>query len=259
MPIIDYATTLNVPEICRRSDIVDEILFNNKKNALLYSHYVDRMEFTHTFQIDDCSIVVDNTLFSYHSIDETWLRTPLSPDKKLYIPTFGGMSWLPLTILNHWKLLDKNEDAPAYDYKNDDDYPYAEVQFEDEKTFAELCCNAHKYAFDFTKGCFVSVKNPDWNMIKASLRTHLLQISGGTEDRLADYGRLILFLLSKVQLTDDEKQHFSKLTEFMPEVSQLRSVIERETLIQKFVTETKNDPHAFFTWNNDWTKFWWEK
>lgn len=253
MPIVDYQTTVNVPGICRSPETILDT-FNGNQRAILDSRFIANDFEFNTYYINNCKIEVSK---KFHDIDEQWLKTQLGSNISCYIPTHGGLSWLPLTLPQKWIVQDKSKPKPT-SIDDIDKFAYVEVLYTDESCLGELCCNAYKYTFDITSGVFIRHNNPNWNAIKAVLRKYILPLTGGTEDRLADYGRIIMFLLSKVNLTESEKEVFSELLEFSPTAVDLQKIIKREALIQKFVLEAKNNPTGFLLWGEDWNHYWWE-
>lgn len=260
MPYIDYKITSHMPGVCRVNPTINAIL-EGQRFSIMDNRYEYIQQDYVDIRIDDCYIKLAE-FYTNKGITDNWFKTSLI-GKDLYIPVMGGLSWLPLTTPHEWLIVEKGKSVKtSLDLfsATDDHYkwPLAKVNFQDEKNLAELCCNAYKYHFDFKIGQFVPHDDPEWNLVKGLTRKYSTILSGGDEERHADYGRLILFLLSKVELTDEEKEIISPLLQFAPTASQLESVISRETLIQKFVSEAKKSPTRFLLWGEDWAHFWWE-
>lgn len=258
MPYIDYKITDHLPRVCKLNPTINAII-QGEKFAILDNRLVETYNRFDEYTIGEYHIQVSDVL----GVDEQWFQTSLI-NKDVYIPVMGGLSWLPLTMPKRWVIVDKDEVVSTRlnlftsTTSGNWAWPVAKVNLQGEQSLAELCCNAYKYHFDFNIGQFVPHNNPEWNLVKGLTRKYSTILSGGDEERHADYGRLILFLLSKVQLTDEEKEIISPLLEFAPTASQLTSVIKREILIQKFVSEAKKSPTKFLLWGEDWAHFWWE-
>ena len=258
MPIIELTPTLNCPRVCDVADYAREIL-NGRKKAILNSNALNldtTISESNIFDIDGCIISVSPRASHNGALGEDWLRTKLGPGINLYVLAHGGMSWLPTCMPLYWKTTTDNC-SPEFNSSIDKDMQYVKVNYIDEKNFAEMCCNAYKYTFDPYKGEFFQHKNITWNLVKGLLRRYLVIVSGGTEERIADYGKLILFLLSKVNLTEEERNTINQVIEFSPDLDDLKDIIKREAFIQKFVAEAKKDPTAFLNWNQRWGSYWW--
>lgn len=258
MPYADYKVTDHLPRVCKLNPTIAAIL-KGDKFCILDNRYVDFNNSYQEYNVGDCNIQVSEEL----EVDEEWFKTSII-NKDVYIPVMGGLSWLPLTMPTRWIIVPSGEtvNTKLELFSSTESkhwvWPVAKVNFGEEKTLAELCCNAYKYHFDFNIGQFVPHDDPEWNLVKGLTRKYSTILSGGDEERHADYGRIILFLLSKVELTDEERALFTPLLEFVPSVKQLKSTVERETLIQRFVSEAKKSPTKFLLWGEDWAHFWWE-
>lgn len=264
MPFIDYPMTVNNPYICKFPLSLSRALTNNDI-GLLPNAFQQSQKANVKFIVNNKEIYVNNELVT-QGIDEAWLSTPLGNDIKCYIPVYGGGNWLPLVDPLQWKVGENVSDVkiPTTQAYNSNDYTaealdfLTEVEYEDETCLADLVCNAWKYYLDLERGIFVRHPKPYQNAIKGLIRKHITTLTGGTDERLADYGRLILFLLSKVNLTEEELTAIEPLVKFMPDVTKLDDIIKREAFIQTFVSEAKKNPHAFLNWGEDWTNYWWK-
>lgn len=259
--ITNYSTPLHTPLSNMVLPLLNKIINDEKVGIIPNSDNI--VNDIKTITINDC------TIYTFDGSENMvkLLNQPLGGTITCYVPVFGGNSWLPSHIAL-WEIqsgeLAKNNDV-NYELTGTEavtasrGFHYAKVEYVEEKTVAELVCNAHAYYFDNIRGVYARHTDPKWNATKATLRRFLPTLSGGTDDRVADYGRLVLFLLSKVSLTEEEQKVFAPLQEFLPKAESLNSVVIREAFIQKFVYEAKKDPKAFLEWKEHWGKFWWEE
>ena len=78
-------------------------------------------------------------------------------------------------------------------------YIYHQIKFDTETTIADLYRNAWKYSYTKTYYSKLNEKKSLQQLLKPLLAKKIFRLYGYPSDRLADYGRIILFLLSKVQ------------------------------------------------------------
>lgn len=252
---------LNEPRECQYPGGLKGIVSNQKRAILDDRNTPLDIVKGEEFDIDGCRVWISN-VFIKKGVDESWLRTQLGEDILLYVPALGGLDWLPLTIPEGWRTIHRENLEKPKERKHDTKYTgyvYAKVNYTDEKNFAELCCNAHCYSFSPYDGEFHRVNDPIWNAMKANFRRILTPMTGGMDDRIADYGRLILYLLSRIEMTEDEKEVFGPLLDMAPKAKDLTSLINREVLIQTFVREAKKDPKAYLEWAEDWGNYWFQQ
>lgn len=128
-----------------------------------------------------------------------------------------------------------------------DDLRYYKINFDIENTISWLYSNAWMYSFNYIKQCYEKLDFPRAveQLFKPVVSKRLLRLFGHSEDRIADYGRIILFLLSKVHLTEEELEIFAPLLECVPNVSSIQPVITRETQLQNELLQIKQDPIGF--------------
>lgn len=262
MPFVESTPSLHFPRICTMN-ILPHVLYGGRKVAILDNKDLHATGEEIDFDIDGKLIKVNKDLVEFAGINEEWLRTPIQ-GKFVYIPVNGGASWLPLSTPGAIKVRDQEDpslgalpSSQGLNFKSWG-YSYAPVILHDEKNLADLVCNAYMYMYDPYECAFVRHSNPDWNAIKGVIRRFLITLSGGTDERVADYGRIILFLLSKVELTEEEKAALAPLLPYTPTVDSLSDVVRREAFIQRFVAEAKRNPQGFLQWGANWSKFWWE-
>lgn len=149
-----------------------------------------------------------------------------------YLPTRNGMKFftgLP------------GEEKPS-------DYEYKRVEVTAEiLTVGDLYRNAWKYAYNKESDSFVRLSETAavQNALKFYMQKQIMETSGDAFDRIADLSRLVIFLLSKVSLSTEEREAFSGLLAYAPTASLLSGVIKRETGIQTYVSHVKADPVGY--------------
>ena len=253
----------NVPVVCDDIDITRVVMEHDSVGII-----PAKSGYNNTYEV---SVVINNKLIfiddSQFEVEDNAIEF-LSQSiigKRLFVPIVGGCSWLPLRVIRLWQVSESFIDNT---YTNDFDIngnidkkkgsAYVEVEFEDETCIADIVCNAYKYYFDISSYTFKRHPNPEWNLIKYNVRKDIDVLSSGTADRIADYGRIILFLLSKVELSEEEKHYIEPLLAIAPTASDIAGMSQREALIQRFVSEAKASPSSYLKWKKSWGKFWWE-
>lgn len=164
--------------------------------------------------------------------------------KKVYAPLhlYGG--YIPTTIGVKILVLQQGEiiqpDLAAL-------WEYKPISYTDEKTVADLYRNACAYKYDFHEDAFVRLTEKEalQNSLKLIMQKKIMNISGDAFDRIADLSRIVLFLLSKAQLSAEEQNIIMPLLGYAPEARGLVSVFEREEAIQEYVASVKNDPEKY--------------
>lgn len=249
----------HIPNSCSSLRVVNKII-NNEKVAII-GNVTDTSDIT-IFTINDCKIICGNE----SNITEEWLKTKLDGNH-CYLPVYGSCSWLPVLNPDMWVISSTPLDKTNFvdysmnnlnEFNKSRGYHYAEILYSDETCIAELICNAYCYKFDAISNTYIRHNDTQWNAIKPSVRRFLPSITGGTEDRLADYGKLLLYILNNLPSKDSLPENVKMLLAFAPANDELSTIVQRETLVQKFVSEAKKDPKTFLEWKENWGKFWWE-
>lgn len=126
-------------------------------------------------------------------------------------------------------------------------WEYKPVHYTDEKIVADLYRNACAYKYDLHADAFIRLteKEAQQNSLKLIMQKKIMNISGDAFDRIADLSRIILFLLSKVELSVEEQAVIAPLLEHAQEAQGLASVFEREKAIQEYVASVKDDPEKY--------------
>ena len=108
------------------------------------------------------------------------------------------------------------------------------------------------YSYDYHTDTFLELPEEGKiaNLMRYRLQIATLQIGGTAEDRLADYGRVIAFLLSKVNLTDQERTILKPFIDQAPDYGTLANICDKEQRIRSVVKHAKQDPIDFMinTW-----------
>lgn len=113
---------------------------------------------------------------------------------------------------------------------------------ETHKTLNDLCQNCFKYSLK--NNCFVyseNIKDHILGFMKGNIRYLISHYLGDIDERMADYSKLIYFILSKLELTENEKEIVDKLLKFTPNENQLKKLIDREILVQNIVERITNE------------------
>lgn len=181
-------------------------------------------------------VFVDNNLLNI--ITKEYLDTDIT-NKTVYAPHNALYIGLPCNSLKFEVLSDSSNTSIV-----NSDMRYYQIIFDTEVTIGDLYKNAWMYQYEPKSKTYIKLDTHSalQQLIKPLLSRKIFRLFGYAEDRIADYGRLILFLLSKVSLSNDEKVYFNALIPFLPNVKDLQSIIDRESQLQKIVHDIKEDP-----------------
>lgn len=170
-------------------------------------------------------------------INAEYLGT-LITGKHVFAPLVGCHAGVPCNMKVPMLVLDDNE-MP----EGETDYNYKEVDFTDETTIADIYKNAWKYRYDTYLDKYVRLpeQGAKQQLAKFILAKEIANMTGNPYERLADYGRIILFLLSKVTLTAEEQTQLAPLLAYAPTVTDINEVLYREEQVQAKVKQMKEN------------------
>ena len=176
-----------------------------------------------------------------HGFDEAYLNTPIT-GKRVFVPFYRGGGYLPTVTPIKYEVVEL--DAPV---ELPDISDYREVMFDGEATLADLYINAHKYNYypDMDAYAPMPEQGALQNAAKTLIMKEIMIQCGDPYDRIADLSRLILFLMSKVTLTESEQNILTPLLAYVPNIYDLAPIAEREKNVQKIVSDAKANPEAF--------------
>lgn len=185
-------------------------------------------------------ILVDEA-FIAQGIDAAYLNGTIS-GYRVFAPKIGCTMGIPCHIPVPF-LVQRNTEIPT----DKIDYNYKEILFTDETIIADIYKNAWKYRFDDYLDAYVRLpeQGAKQQLAKQLLAKEIANMSGSPYDRLADYGRLILFLLSKITLTESERAQLAPLLACAPALSEIDEVVYREGQIQEKVRQVKENTDEY--------------
>jgi len=191
-------------------------------------------------------IFIDPSDQTEFNIDNEYLSTSID-NKKVYAPLIGCGYYLYTGPMFKYIVLDLNDNFD----QTSTSIKFVEVRFTKEKTLSELYSHPWWYNYDFHTNCFLEL--PDQgkldNLMRYSIQCVLLRIVGTAEDRLADYGRVIAFLLSKVELTEEEKLILQPFIDQTPDINTLATISDKEKEIRRLVYLAHTNPVQFLEEN----------
>lgn len=183
-------------------------------------------------------IVVTENLFHQCNHNDSYFATPIRYGiDKVLAPIYGYNQYLPTCCFGAPYLIKQGELDPDGTYLNG--FEFAEVEYTAETTcIADLYRDAYMYEHSNVTNTYMMSNPNKWNSKKnkAIIDRKVSKISGPVGDRLADYGRLISFLLSKVKLTADEKVKLQPFLENIPDMGKLNEIALREEEILDIVS-----------------------
>lgn len=147
----------------------------------------------------------------------------------------------------YYKLLKERDvnrlDDGTYLIRGEASLPYIRIiPNQSHKTVNDLCQNCFKYKkVDNTFVYSEDVSDHVKGFMKGNLRQIISKHLGDLDERLADYAKLIYFILSKLELTEDERKIIGKLSHLSPDNKQLEKLVDRELLIESLVKRVLNE------------------
>lgn len=177
-------------------------------------------------------------------LNSDYFNTPIT-GKDVYVGLlmYGGR--LPTVRIAKYVVVDQGSLPTGTEWK------YKKVCFDGETTIADLYRNADAYQYNADVDAYLKLplKGAMQNKLKMVMQKRIMEIGGDSYDRIADLSRIILFLLTKVDLADDENELLAPLIARAHTAIELADVFHRERLIQDYVAEVKNDPEAYINAN----------
>lgn len=185
-------------------------------------------------------VMVDSCAREIGGIDEAYLGTPIT-GKDVYAPVFGCGYYLYTGYELKYKVLDAGMSPVPEEIR------YAKIEFSTEQTIADLIRHCWWYAYDWHTDRFLELpeEGKTANLMRYRLQAAVLRIAGTAEDRLADYGRVIAFLLSKVQLSDEERALLTPFLGCVPDHGTLAAIADKEGRIRAMVRQAHETPVEF--------------
>ena len=179
--------------------------------------------------------------FIEQGIDVPYLNKSIA-GYRVFAPKVGGTLGIPCHTPVPF-LVQKDGEIP----EDKADYNYKEILFTDEIIIADIYKNAWKYRFDDYLDAYVRLpeQGAKQQLAKQLLAKEIANMSGSPYDRLADYGRIILFLLSKITLTELERAQLAPLLAYAPVLSEINEVIYREEQIQEKIQQMKENTDEY--------------
>lgn len=228
----EHILTFNFPPYSISRDIIQDILDGTEYQSVISNEPGAESQII-------SGIKVSND-FVEKGINAEYLSTSIV-GKHVFAPRPRGSVGLPCHLSEPYIVQD------SADFTDTSDYSYTEVQFDDEQTLADLYKNAWKYRYEEYLDKYVRLpeQGAKQQLAKQVLAKEIAYIYGNPYERLADYGRVILFLLSKIVLTEEEQTQLGPLLSYAPALSSLDEVLYREEKIQEKVASMKEDFNAY--------------
>ena len=248
------AEELNAPCVTLTRALLKQALYSTEESAVkailtnipvtrmqfLPSHISGEIEHPHIYGRQIGHVWVSRSLEN-KGFDEEYLNTPIA-GKRVFAPFYRGGGYLPTVTDIKYEVAEP--DAPV---ELPDISDYREVMFDGEATLADLYINAHKYNYypDMNAYAPLPEQGALQNAAKTLMMKEIMIQCGDPYDRIADLSRLILFLMSKVTLTESEQNILTPLLAYVPNIYDLAPIAEREKNVQKIVSDAKANPETF--------------
>jgi hypothetical protein len=169
---------------------------------------------------------LQDRVLEYISLEK--LREPLT-GKKVWCKTAGSYQEMMTRHPNYYAVMD-DDTVPDDGGRRAGEFKPVDNQ---EESLLALVAFHYKYAFDDDLDMFVKlpVAEQKQNLLKPWMEYEVNREAGNNASRIADYGRLIRFLLSKVTLSDEEQAIFSDVLAKPVEMEDIDRIIKREKKI----------------------------
>lgn len=226
----------SIPYTChRRKDIIPYCLTEPR----IYLTCDDVKDFNDTrFVMVQDGIYVSPEAYE-DGFNEAYFATPIEEGDQVYAPLYGRGDFLPTWMKYVVVRKDTKPIFPENEF-------YKRITLTDEKALADIYKQAWQYTYIPETDSYMPLTKEGalHNITKLFLENDIRVISGDAMDRVADYGRLFLFLLSKVLplMSEEEQMAFEGLEPYIPAISNLHHVINREANIQHLIAEHKKNP-----------------
>lgn len=188
------------------------------------------------------NILVQDTLTTLYT-DDYFTSSIVNKDVYASLHLYGG--YLPTFFPSKYFIMSKGEKP------TDTMWAYKKIEFDTEETLGDLY--KHSCWFQYNADIDEYIKLPEagavQNSLKVYMQKHVYEIGGDPYDRIADLSRIILFLLTKVTLSDEEQSIVSTLLPYAQTASNLADVFNREKIIQEYVASVKADPKGYINKN----------
>ena len=184
-------------------------------------------------------ILVDKLVERFFT--EEYLMTPIT-GKDVYVPISGCGYWLYTDFELKYQVVEAGQEWERFF-----SVPYAKVRFTTEATLADLYRHCWWYSYNWHTGEYLEIpeQGKTNNLMRYRLQYDILTLAGTAEDRLADYGRIISFLLSKVALSDQEKRLIKPFLDAVPDHETLAALADKEGAIRNKVAFAHADPSGY--------------
>lgn len=179
--------------------------------------------------------------FAEAGINEAYLSTSIV-GKHVFAPLVGCYGGIPCNTVTKM-LVQETAQLP----EGLEEYRYKEIDFGDETVVADIYKNAWKYRYDEYLDKYVSLpeQGAKQQLAKFLIAKEISNRAGDPYERLADYGRIILFILSKVQLTETEQTQLAPLLTYAPTLTDINEVLYREEQVQARVKNMKENFNGY--------------
>lgn len=159
--------------------------------------------------------------------------------KDVFAPLRYNGGFLPIGLGAKFPVVEKGKKP------SDDDWVYKRVLFADEETLGDLYRNACAYQYNADADAYLKLpeKGARKNALKFMARRSAIEIGGDPYDRIADLSRMVVFLLSKAALSENERKILSPLLARAKSAYELADVFNREKNILRAADEI-TEPEA---------------
>lgn len=182
----------------------------------------------------------DEVLFNKDSFEDMDIQYYTQELKgKLYIKSYLSTDILPQDLSDYVEVRSKTEDTEI-NYQGDD--LILVERLDTHKSILEVFKYSYMYKFDYSSNSYRPLQDESDIKLQYSkfrIREKIVQEAGDELDRIADYAKIIYFLLSKVNLTDEEKTLFKPILDNLPSTESLKRSITHEERVIEYLNKMR--------------------
>lgn len=189
----------------------------------------------------DLYVLHDEVLFDKKYFESTDLYDYTKNLKgKLYIKSYLSTDILPQNLEDYVEVRSKTKESEI-NYQGEDLILVERLDIH--KSILDVFKYSYLYKFDYLTNSYKPLQNDSDIKLQYSkfrIREKIIQEAGDELDRIADYSKIIYFLLSKVNLTDEEKELFKPILNNLPSFESLKRSITHEERVIDYLNNVRS-------------------
>ena len=189
----------------------------------------------------DLYVVYNEVLFDkgyFESIDLYGYTKNLNG--KLYIKSYLSTDMLPQDLEDYIEVNPRTKESEIT-YQGEDLILVERLDIH--KSILDVFKYSYLYKFDYMTNSYRPLQNDSDIKLQYSkfrIREKIIQEAGDELDRIADYSKMIYFLLSKVSLTNEEKELFKPILDNLPSIESLKRAVTHEERVIDYLNNMRS-------------------